>query len=101
MPLFLIVGILLPINAPAEYWSESIGVTIFVIGFLRLAVLLNVSWLVNSAMLIWGLKSHEKLKSIIDTTSLLFTLFFDRPRSHATVVIDSQGIYTQPYSIVS
>ncbi|KAK0164231.1 hypothetical protein PV328_002882 [Microctonus aethiopoides] len=60
IPLFIIFGLLLPINAPAEYWGESIVTSFFVIGFLRLAVLLNISWLINSATHIWSLKPQDK-----------------------------------------
>lgn len=95
IPLFIIFGLLLPINAPAEYWGESIVTSFFVIGFLRLAVLLNISWLINSATHIWSLKPQDKLKSIFDTYSLLFKLFVHRPQNHGTVVIDRQGIYVQ------
>ncbi|XP_011303352.1 acyl-CoA desaturase [Fopius arisanus] len=59
-PLFLIVGLLLPINAPAEYWGESIINSVFILGFLRLTVLMNISFLVNSAMHIWGLNLTDK-----------------------------------------
>ncbi|XP_008550317.1 acyl-CoA Delta-9 desaturase [Microplitis demolitor] len=59
-PLFLIFGILLPINAPAEYWGESIANSVLVLGFLRFAVLSNMTWLIHSGILIWGLKPHEK-----------------------------------------
>lgn len=94
-PLFLIFGILLPINAPAEYWGESIANSVLVLGFLRFAVLSNMTWLIHSGILIWGLKPHEKLKSILDTYTLLFKLFIYKPRSHSTVVIDDQGVYSQ------
>ncbi|KAG8036725.1 hypothetical protein G9C98_004047 [Cotesia typhae] len=59
-PLFLIIGILLPINAPAEYWGESIVNSVLVLGFFRFAVLSNMTWLIHSGTLIWGLKPHEK-----------------------------------------
>ncbi|XP_031846087.1 acyl-CoA Delta-9 desaturase isoform X1 [Nomia melanderi] len=52
--IFAIVGVLLPLNAPLEYWDESLGLTVLITGILRFAITLNVSWLVNSAMHIWG-----------------------------------------------
>lgn len=57
---FPFLGLLLPMNAPAEYWEESIMNSIFILGFLRLAVSYQISCLVNSAMLIWGLKPGDK-----------------------------------------
>lgn len=92
--LFPIVGLLLPINAPAEYWGESIKNAVFILGFFRLAVSTNISWLVNSAMLIWGLKPGDKLMSFIDSLSLLYQLFFRMPKSHGTVMINSSGLHT-------
>ncbi|XP_012276448.1 acyl-CoA Delta(11) desaturase [Orussus abietinus] len=58
--MFIIVGLLLPINAPAEYWGESIANSVLILGFFRLAISLHMSWLVNSAMLIWGLSPGDK-----------------------------------------
>ncbi|XP_033225619.1 acyl-CoA Delta(11) desaturase [Belonocnema kinseyi] len=58
--LFPILGLLLPVNAPAEYWGESIMNSVFILGFLRLVVACQLSWMVNSAMLIWGLKPGDK-----------------------------------------
>ncbi|XP_001599579.1 acyl-CoA Delta(11) desaturase [Nasonia vitripennis] len=69
--LFPVVGLLLPINAPAEYWGESIKNTVFILGFFRLAVTTNFSWLVNSAMLVWGLKPGDKFPADDNTIFLL------------------------------
>ncbi|XP_014231255.1 acyl-CoA desaturase [Trichogramma pretiosum] len=70
-PMFIVIGLLLPINAPAEYWGESIKNTVFILGFFRLAVTTNLSWLVNSAMLIWGLKPGDKFPSDDNTIFIL------------------------------
>ncbi|XP_034944315.1 acyl-CoA desaturase [Chelonus insularis] len=59
-PLFIIVGLLLPINAPAEYWGESIGHSVLVLGFFRLLILRNMCWLIHSGGHIWALQPHEK-----------------------------------------
>lgn len=55
-----IVSLLLPINAPVEYWNESVLVSIFVVGFLRITVLLHGAWLVMSAFIVWGLDPLDK-----------------------------------------
>ncbi|XP_076673235.1 acyl-CoA Delta-9 desaturase-like isoform X2 [Andrena cerasifolii] len=52
--LFGIFGLLLPLNAPLEYWDESMALTVLITGILRFAITVNVSWLVNSALLVWG-----------------------------------------------
>ncbi|XP_031370764.1 LOW QUALITY PROTEIN: acyl-CoA desaturase-like [Apis dorsata] len=52
-PLFLIFGlIILFLNAPLEYWDESMIETILIKGFLRFAITINISWLVNNAYLV-------------------------------------------------
>lgn len=58
--LFVIVFTLLPINAPAEYWKETILISVITAGFLRYGVLLNLSFLVHSATKVWGLEKGEK-----------------------------------------
>ncbi|XP_054269585.1 acyl-CoA Delta12-desaturase-like [Macrosteles quadrilineatus] len=65
-----IVGLLLPINAPVEYWGESILVSVFVVGMLRIAVLWHASWLVNSANILWGLDPVDRKSG--DTTLVFF-----------------------------
>lgn len=90
-PLFLVFGLLLPTNAPAEYWGESVKNSIFILCFLRLAITINAAWLVNSGMLIWGLKPGDKLIALLHTMSLFYNLFFKMPKSHGTVMIDEHG----------
>ncbi|XP_056644655.1 acyl-CoA Delta-9 desaturase [Diorhabda sublineata] len=58
--LYLIVALLLPINTPAEYWGESLLTSTFILGWFRYFVSLNLSWLITSSSLIWGLKKGEK-----------------------------------------
>jgi stearoyl-CoA desaturase (delta-9 desaturase) len=55
-----VVSLLLPINAAVEYWGESLLVSVMVVGFLRIAILLQASWLINSATLLWGLDPMDK-----------------------------------------
>lgn len=92
--LFPVVGILLPINAPAEYWGESIINSVFILGFFRLTVAVNISWLINSAVLVWGLKPGDKLMKFLNTLELLYMLFFKMPKSHGTVKIDDEGLHS-------
>lgn len=68
--LFIIFGVLLPINAPIEYWNESFANSWLIIGAARLLVTTNISWLVNSAALIWGLKKGDKFP--VDDNSVFF-----------------------------
>ncbi|CAH0407060.1 unnamed protein product [Chilo suppressalis] len=58
--LYLIVFLLLPLNAPLEYWNDTVLSTVFVMGFLRYGLILHASWLVESGTCVWGLKPGEK-----------------------------------------
>ncbi|KAG8237199.1 hypothetical protein J437_LFUL016085 [Ladona fulva] len=58
---------LLPVNAPVEYWNESILVSVFVIGFLRHALVTNISWLVNSSSCIWGLRLGDRYLPLLNS----------------------------------
>lgn len=56
----MIFFVLLPINAPLEYWDDSIQAALFVAFSLRYLIVLNVSWLITSAHFIWGLDKKHK-----------------------------------------
>lgn len=58
--LYLIIFVLLPINAPLEYWDDSVQAAIFVAFSLRYIIVINISWLISSAHFIWGLDKNHK-----------------------------------------
>lgn len=58
--LYLVLFVLLPINAPLEYWDDSVQAAIFVAFSLRYIIVINIAWLVNSAHFIWGLDKNQK-----------------------------------------
>jgi len=68
--LFIVFGLLLPINAPVEYWGESLANSFLIIGAARLMITTNISWLVNSALLVWGLEKGAKFP--VDDNSVFF-----------------------------
>lgn len=68
--LFIIFGLLLPINAPLEYWDESMANSFLIIGAARLMITTHISWLVNSALLVWGLEKGAKFP--VDDNSVFF-----------------------------
>ncbi|CAH2076295.1 unnamed protein product, partial [Iphiclides podalirius] len=61
--LYGVLFLLLPLNAPLEYWDDSVVSAVFVIGFLRYALVLHASWLVESGFCIWGLAPGDKYPS--------------------------------------
>ncbi|XP_047530657.1 acyl-CoA Delta-9 desaturase isoform X1 [Vanessa atalanta] len=74
--LYGIFFLLLPLNAPLEYWDETVLSTVFVIGFLRYALLLHGSWLLESGVCLWGLKEGEKYPPDSNTVFLLNRTFW-------------------------
>lgn len=63
--------LLLPINAPAEYWKEGLLSSFLIMGWLRYAIGLHLCWLIHSATTIWGLKPGEKFPA---DTNLVFLI---------------------------
>lgn len=49
-----------PTLVPWYFWGESLWVAYFIPGLLRYAVVLNASWLVNSAAHMWGMKPYDR-----------------------------------------
>jgi len=58
--LYIVFFVLLPINAPLEYWGDSVQAAIFVVFSLRYLIVLNVSWLITSSHYVWGLDKKHK-----------------------------------------
>ncbi|XP_014252721.1 acyl-CoA desaturase 4 [Cimex lectularius] len=97
MPIF---GLLLPINAPMEYWGESAAVSFFVIGFLRIVLILHASWFINSAFLVWGLDPSDRKSG--DTWLVFFVTKSLWPQYHYLLPWDYRsgeyGTYDQGVS---
>ncbi|CAK1540460.1 unnamed protein product [Leptosia nina] len=74
--LYGVLFILLPLNAPLEYWDDSIMSSIFVIGFLRYCLVLHASWLIESGVALWGLKEGEKYPPDSNVVFLLNRTFW-------------------------
>ncbi|GLV44231.1 uncharacterized protein CBL_12473 [Carabus blaptoides fortunei] len=66
-----IVCFLLPINAPMEYWGDSMFSATCVVGILRFVITHHIAQLIHSAIHIWGLKPDDKYPA---DTMLVFIL---------------------------
>lgn len=55
-----IIALLLPINAPVEYWGESILNSWMVVGLQRISISYHLTYLVNSAQCIWRLTPGDR-----------------------------------------
>ncbi|XP_061730135.1 acyl-CoA Delta-9 desaturase [Cydia pomonella] len=84
--LYGVLFLLLPLNAPLEYWEDSVLSSIFVIGFLRYLVVLHASWLVESAVCVWGLKPGEKYPHDSNSVFVLAKTFW--PQYHYLIPND-------------
>lgn len=58
--LYLVFFVLLPVNAPLEYWDDTVQAAIFVAFSLRYIIVINVAWMINSSHLLWGLNKDVK-----------------------------------------
>lgn len=56
----LILCFLVPTLVPWYFWGESMAVGYFVPGLLRYVLVLNATWLVNSAAHMWGNRPYDK-----------------------------------------
>ncbi|XP_044742389.1 acyl-CoA Delta-9 desaturase [Chrysoperla carnea] len=69
--LFVFVACILPVNAPMEYWGDSTINSVFIAGILFHCIAYHMAWLVNSAILVWGLQPNDKYPS---DTNLVFLI---------------------------
>ncbi|KAL3279053.1 hypothetical protein HHI36_016568 [Cryptolaemus montrouzieri] len=69
--MFVVMTLLLPINAPAEYWGESLMNAVGIAGFVRFSIVLHSSLLIHSATRLLGLAPGEKYPS---DTNLVFIM---------------------------
>ncbi|XP_041984720.1 acyl-CoA Delta-9 desaturase [Aricia agestis] len=69
--LYALVFVIAPLVAPVEYWGESELTALFVIGFLRYALVLHAAWLAESGVSVWRLKEGEKYPPDSNTVFIL------------------------------
>ncbi|KAL3279063.1 hypothetical protein HHI36_016577 [Cryptolaemus montrouzieri] len=69
MPLMCFV---IPTFVPWYFWSENFWISWYVAGVLRYTSSLNITWLVNSAAHIWGMKPYDK--SIAPTENIFVAI---------------------------
>ncbi|KAJ2949875.1 hypothetical protein O0L34_g11194 [Tuta absoluta] len=81
-----VLFLLLPLNAPLEYWDDTVLVSLFVIGFLRYLVVLHAAWLVDSGIALWGLQDGEKYPHDSNSVFVLAKTFW--PHYHYLVPYD-------------
>lgn len=70
-----ILCLLLPINAPVEYWGEDMLSSLMILGLFRIPITLHAVWFINSARIIWELKPNDRyakstIQKLFDINSL-------------------------------
>ncbi|XP_067375620.1 stearoyl-CoA desaturase b isoform X1 [Channa argus] len=64
---------LLPTLVPWFFWGESLAVAFLIPGLMRYALVLNVTWLVNSAAHIWGNRPYDKTNESRENRMVAFS----------------------------
>lgn len=83
-----IICILLPWNAPVEYWNESILTSLYVMVFLRCTVGMHCAMLINTAVHVWGIPAGDK--SHMDSNLVFILTKSYWPQYHYMVPWDYQ-----------
>ncbi|GJQ73943.1 hypothetical protein Trydic_g18877 [Trypoxylus dichotomus] len=68
--LYILFTLILPINAPAEYWGENWTASFLIIGVARYAVTVHLVALIETSSKIWGCNyniDHDNDKKLVDT----------------------------------
>ncbi|GLV32015.1 Desaturase 1 [Carabus blaptoides fortunei] len=63
----LMAGEALPVSIPVYLWDETYYNSLFVAFFARTVLLLNITWLVNSAAHIWGTRPFDKFLQPVES----------------------------------
>lgn len=69
----VVLCFLVPTLVPWYFWGESLMVAYFLPGLFRYAVMLNATWLVNSAAHIWGNRPYDKNINPRENTLVAFS----------------------------
>lgn len=56
----VVICFIIPTLVPWYFWGESLWVAYFIPGLLRYAMVLNATWLVNSAAHMWGMRPFDR-----------------------------------------
>ncbi|CAG2178905.1 unnamed protein product, partial [Oppiella nova] len=68
IPLVILIWGVLPTYLPHYLWGETIWNSWFTCVMFRYAVVLNITWCVNSAAHLWGMKPYDKSIVPVETT---------------------------------
>lgn len=81
----LLMCFFVPISVPCYLWGESLWVAYFIPALLRYTLVLNATWLVNSAAHMWGNRPYDQTIN---------------PRENKFVTFSAIGMRTQPLLLV-
>lgn len=75
----VILCFLVPTLVPWYFWGESLAVGYFVPGLLRYSLVLNASWLVNSAAHIWGNRPYDSTINPRENSMVALSAIGEKP----------------------
>ncbi|KAK4882902.1 hypothetical protein RN001_006221 [Aquatica leii] len=71
-PLYVLFALALPIAVPVHFWNESYINSLFISYFARYIMLLNITWLVNSAAHIYGTRPFDETLKPVESRIVAF-----------------------------
>ncbi|XP_025834023.1 acyl-CoA desaturase-like [Agrilus planipennis] len=71
-PLYIIFALALPIAIPVYFWGETYWNSLFISYFGRYMLLLNITWLVNSAAHLYGTRPFDKNLKPVESSLVAF-----------------------------
>ena len=60
LPASILICFIIPTIIPRYLWNESLVTAYFICGVLRCVIVLHLTWFVNSAAHMWGMKPYDK-----------------------------------------
>ncbi|KAL6420108.1 hypothetical protein ACFW04_013487 [Cataglyphis niger] len=60
LPLYFVIGLVLPVAVPIYFWNETLWTSFFVAYCFRYVTTLHLTWTINSFAHLWGTKPYDK-----------------------------------------
>nr|CAD7425197.1 unnamed protein product [Timema monikensis] len=71
-PLYIVFALLLPVTIPCLLWGESVWGSVWTCFFTRSVLMLNITWLVNSAAHFYGTRPYNRSIQAVENPAVSF-----------------------------
>nr|CAD7193904.1 unnamed protein product [Timema douglasi] len=71
-PLYIVFALLLPVTIPCLLWGESVWGSVWTCFFTRSVLMLNITWLVNSAAHFYGTRPYNRSIQAVESPAVSF-----------------------------